>query len=138
MPRYLSDIDIPRGFRFPMKNHVFTRGFWKEKSSLYEGSSPQSRSNSPKDGRAKQDSIGRDGVYPSSPAYPISLFPILLRDSGLEEEDVHQRRSETGNRLDVSPATRRNSRRAKERNSLRNPSCVYVFTGAAEILRGNK
>lgn len=28
--------------------------------------------------------------------------------------------------------------RAVERNSLRNPSCVYVFTGAAEILRGNK
>lgn len=69
---------------------------------------------SPKDGRASQDSIGRGSRRISFFLHPpISLFSILSRDSSLKEAGVrvHQRRSNTENRVDVSSATRRNSHR---------------------------
>jgi len=57
-----------------MKNRVLLEVFGRSKVA-YEGLSPQSRSNSTKNGRAKQDSIGRVG-FPS-PAYQSLYFPFF-------------------------------------------------------------
>lgn len=136
-------MNVPRGFRFYIKNHVTLEVFQKEKSGLCGlERGPQSYQFLERWKSKPRFHRGREPMYILlPPSTNLSLFSILSRDSGSKETGVrvHQRRSNTENRLDVSPATRRNSRRAAEkRNSLRNPPCVYVFTEAAEILRGNK
>lgn len=140
----ICEMNVSRGFRFYIKNHVTLDVFRKEKSAYAisreaRGVIPISRK---MEKQAKIPSGEGADVYPSSSIHQFfSLFSILFRDSGgSKKAGVRiQRRSSTENRLDVSPATRRNSRRAAEkRNSLRNPPCVYVFTEAVEILRGNK
>lgn len=133
--------ECPARFSFLHKKSRYAWGFLKgEKWPMRppERALPISRK---MEKQAKIPSGKGVDVYLSS-SIPRSLyFPFFpgihaRRRRGL---GVHQRRSNTENWLDVSPATRRNSlRRAEERNSLRNPSCVYVFTEAAEILRGNK
>jgi len=111
-----------------MKNRVLLEVFGRSKVA-YEGLNPQSRSNSTKNGRARKIPSGES-------AFPPLLTNLSISHSflgfGLGEEDS------------CSPGSKRKRldggirRRVEERNSLRNPSCVYVFTEAAEILRSNK
>lgn len=127
-------MDVSRGFHFHEKSR-FAGGFGERRPTRPRAR--QSRSNSSKDRRASQDSIAVPLPLPlPSLSLSISLFPILFRDSvlsGGRDARVHQRRSETGNRPDVSAATRRNSRRV-ERNSLRNPPPrVYVSGSGGNI-----
>lgn len=123
---------VPRGFHFFFVHEKsrFVRGFRRERQpKRIEPTDsfqfPERWKSKPRFYRESPD------VHPLPLYTSIPLFSILFRDSVSRRARVHQRRSETGNRLDVSSATRRNFAEDEEkRNSLRNPPlCVYVFNG---------
>lgn len=128
-PRYFSDIDVPRDF--PMKNRVLPKVLAGERQ--------------PTKGRARRvipilrkekskTRFYRESRRISLSCLPISLFPILFRDSGSGRKTRVHQKLETDS---ISPRRHGGIRgRVEKRNSLRNPPCV--FTEAAEILRGNK
>lgn len=72
----ICNMNVPRGFRFYIKNHVTLKVFQKEKSGLCGlERGPQSHTNFSKDGKASQDSIERGSRCISFFLHPpISLY----------------------------------------------------------------
>lgn len=141
--RYLADIDVPRDFHFHEKSRFALEVFGGERRPTR----PREPGGVVPIPQKMEEQAKIPSPWRSPPPCPLSLpsqslyFPFFsgIRVlGGGRDARVHQRRSETGNRPDVSAATRRNSRRV-ERNSLRNPPRAYTSPPeAAEILRGNK
>lgn len=77
---------------FPWKIAFCSRFFFE---GAYKRSNPRSRSNFPKDGRVREDSVGRVDVYPPSPAYQSLYFPFFsgIRTRGGEEDSPASKRN---------------------------------------------